>query len=75
LPCSAHRAKSSPEFTDDTRGIEDELLARWAERCREQKGIFVLPLYQGFALRWGNWRPFGAHIRRHECGTETGTLN
>ncbi len=22
------------------------------------------PLYQGFALRWGNWCPFGAHIRR-----------
>ncbi len=27
------------------------------------------PLYQGFALRWANRRPFGAHIRRHERGT------
>ncbi len=37
-----------------------------------KKGIFVGPLYQGFALRWANRRPFGAHIRRHKRGTETG---
>jgi hypothetical protein len=54
------------------RGIEDELLARWAERYREQKGILVGPLYQGFARRWVNRRPFGAHIFRHERGIETG---
>jgi hypothetical protein len=75
LRCSAQRAKSSPEFTNGTRGIEDELLARWAGRCREQKGISVGPLYQGFALRWVNWRPFGAHTRLHGRGTETGTMN
>jgi hypothetical protein len=45
---------------------QDELLARWAERYREQEGIFVGPLYQGFALRWVNRRPFGAHICRRE---------
>ena len=31
----------------------------------------MVPPYQGFALRWVNRRPFGAHIRRHERGTET----
>ena len=75
MRCSAQRAKSSPELTNGTRGIEDELLARWAERYREQKGIVVGPLYQGFALRWVNRRPFGARIRRHERGTETGSMN
>jgi hypothetical protein len=53
----------------------DELLARWAGRCREQKGILVGPPYQGFALRWVNRRPFGAHIFRHDRGTETGYMN
>jgi hypothetical protein len=51
--------------------IEDELLARWAGRYREEKGIAVGPLYQGFALRWMNRRPFGAPIHGHERGTET----
>ena len=59
--------------TNGTRGIEDELLARWAGRYREQKGILVGPLYQGFALRWANRRPFGAHIRRHERGKKRDT--
>ncbi len=53
----------------------DELLARWAGCYREQKGILMGPLYQGFALRWVNRRPFGAHIRRHERGTQTGYMN
>jgi hypothetical protein len=42
---------------------QDELLARWAGRYREPKRILVGLLYQGFALRWANGRPFGAHIR------------
>jgi hypothetical protein len=50
-------------------------LARWAERYREQKGISVGPPYQGFALRWVNRRPFGAHIFRYDWGTETGYMN
>jgi hypothetical protein len=62
-------------LTNGTRGIEDELLTRWAGRYREQKGIVVGPPYQGFALRWVNRRPFGAHIFRHDCGTETGIMN
>jgi hypothetical protein len=33
---------------------QDKLLARWAGSYREQKGILVGPLYQGFALRWAN---------------------
>ncbi|MGO8748510.1 MAG: hypothetical protein ACLQNE_21250 [Thermoguttaceae bacterium] len=41
-------------LTNGTRGIEDELLARWAGRYGEQNGILVRPLYQGFALRWVN---------------------
>ncbi len=49
-------------------------MARWAERYREQKGILMGSLYQGFALRWVNRRPFGAHIRRHKRGTETGCM-
>jgi hypothetical protein len=51
-------------------GIEEELLARWAGHYRKQGRILMGPLYQGFALRWANGRPFGAHIRRHERGTE-----
>ena len=70
---SAQRAKSSPEFTNGTCGIEDEPLARWAGRYREQKWSFVWPRYQGFALRWVNRHPFGAR-RRHERGTESGTI-
>jgi hypothetical protein len=54
---------------------ENELLARWAGRYGNKKGILVGPLYQGFALRWVNRRPFGAHIRRHGRGTETGYMN
>ncbi len=38
-------------------------------------GFFIGPLYQGFALRWGNRRPFGAHIRRHGRGTEARYMN
>ena len=62
-------------MTNGTCGSEDELLARWAGRFREQKGILVGPLYQGFALRWANRRPFGVHILRHGCGTKTGYMN
>ena len=46
-------------------GLKMKLLARWAGRYRKQTGILVGPPYQGFALRWANGRPFGAHIRRH----------
>jgi hypothetical protein len=62
-------------LTNGTRGIEDQLLARWAGSCREQKGILVGLLYQGFALCWAKRRPFGARIRRHERGTETEDMN
>jgi hypothetical protein len=78
LLCLAVFGPTGQEFaclTNGTRGIEDELLARWAGRYREQKGIVVGPPYQGFALRWVNRRPFGAHIFRHDRGTETGTMN
>ncbi len=33
------------------------------------------PPYQGFALRWANRRPFGAHIFDHGRGTKTGYMN
>jgi hypothetical protein len=49
-----------------------ELLARWAGRYREQKVILVGSPYQGFALRWVNRRPFGAHIFRADA-TRAGT--
>jgi hypothetical protein len=58
LLCFAVFGPTGQEFacwTNGTRGIEDELLARWAGRYREHKGILLGPPYQGFALlRWAN---------------------
>ncbi len=39
-----------------------------------KKGVWRGSLYQGFALRWVNRRPFGAPTRCHERGTETGYM-
>jgi hypothetical protein len=57
LLCLAVFGPTGQEFaclTNGTRGIGDELLARWAGHYREQKAILAGLLYQGFALRWVN---------------------
>ena len=62
LRCSAQRAKSSPELTNGLRGIEDELLARWAGRYREQKGDFDRAAVPGLRPSLGEPTPLrGSH--------------
>jgi hypothetical protein len=62
--CLSVFSPTGQAFASKSRGIENELLARWAGRYRDEEGTLVGPLCQGCALRWANGHPFGARIRR-----------